>query len=291
MSKKYLTGINLMGSAITQVALDPLASAPSGYAGRVYFDSVLKQLAIHDGTSWNYIAWTSYVDGAIQGLKAKPSVKASSAGSNLTLSGTQTVDGVSLIAGDRILVKDQTTANQNGIYVVSASAWSRALDADTWIENVSAFVFVEQGTANADTGWLSTVDQGGTLGTTSIIFVQFSSAGQITLATDSNNIISWAKVGNTWTPTISISNLLTQLVTAGVSRRASFSCSAGTTTNCGHNFSISAVSGIFPQHVTVQEVATKQEVIVDWTATDANTTAVTFPAGTTAGQYVITIVA
>ena len=57
---------------------------------------------------------------------------------NLTLSGTQTVDGIALVAGDRILAKDQTTTSANGIYVVAAGAWARALDQDSWAEVPSA---------------------------------------------------------------------------------------------------------------------------------------------------------
>jgi hypothetical protein len=119
------------------------------------------------------------VDNTAQGLDAKASVKAASAGSNLTLSGTQTVDGVALIASDRILVKDQTTTANNGLYVVAAGAWARATDMDTWAEVPGSFVFVEQGTTNADTGWVSTADQGGTLNTTPITWTQFSGAGQV----------------------------------------------------------------------------------------------------------------
>jgi hypothetical protein len=70
-------------------------------------------------------------------------------------------------------------ASQNGIYVVAAGAWTRAVDADVWGELISAYVFVESGTTNADMGYLSTVDPGGTLGTTAVTFVQFTGAGQI----------------------------------------------------------------------------------------------------------------
>jgi hypothetical protein len=82
-----------------------------------------------------------------------------------------------VIAGDRVLVKNQSTQSQNGIYVASASAWSRSSDADTWQELVSAFTFVEQGTTQADTGWVCTVNAGGTLGTTAVTWAQFSGAG------------------------------------------------------------------------------------------------------------------
>ena len=125
-------------------------------------------------------ATKNYVDMAVQGLTPKQSVKAATTANIASLSGTMTIDGVALVAGDRVLVKDQTSASQNGIYVVAAGAWARASDADTWAELVSAYVFVEQGTTNADNGFLCTVDPGGTVGSTAVTFVQFSGAGQIT---------------------------------------------------------------------------------------------------------------
>lgn len=121
----------------------------------------------------------AFAQALIQGLTPKGSVKVATTAS-ITLSGLQTVDGVALAAGDRVLVKDQTTASQNGIYVVASGAWSRATDADTWDKLASAYVLVQKGTNNADTGYLFTVDSGGgTLGTTAITVVQFSGAGQI----------------------------------------------------------------------------------------------------------------
>lgn len=121
-------------------------------------------------------ATKNYVDSVAQGLDVKASVVAATT-ANITLSGTQTIDGISVIAGDRVLVKNQSTQSQNGIYVVSASAWSRSSDADTWNDLVSAFTFVEQGTTNGDTGWVCTVNAGGTLGTTAVTWAQFSGAG------------------------------------------------------------------------------------------------------------------
>ena len=121
-------------------------------------------------------ATKAYVDNLSQGLETKGSVRAATT-ANLTLSAPQTVDGVSLIAGDRVLVKNQTTPSANGIYVVAAGAWTRATDMDAWAEVPGAFTFVESGSSQADTGWVSTADPGGTLGTTSITWAQFSSAG------------------------------------------------------------------------------------------------------------------
>lgn len=120
-----------------------------------------------------------YVDSMAQGLDPKASVRAATTANVATLSGTMTIDGVALIAGDRVLVKNQTTASANGIYVVQAGAWTRATDADTWEELVSAFTFVESGTTNADCGFLISVDPGGTLGTTPVTVVQFAGAAEI----------------------------------------------------------------------------------------------------------------
>ena len=136
-------------------------------------------------------ATKNYVDLTIQGLDPKASVKAASTANIASLSGTMTIDGVALLAGDRLLVKDQTTASANGVYIVAASTWARAIDLSTWDEHVAAYLFAEQGTVNADVGFLCTVDAGGTLGTTAITFVQFNGAGQIVAG---NGLI---KTGNT----------------------------------------------------------------------------------------------
>ena len=141
-----------------------------------------KITGLADPISEQDAATKAYVDGVAQGLDAKASVIVATT-ANITLSGTQTIDGVVLTPGNRVLVKDQTTAEQNGIYVVAAGAWSRALDADTWNDLISAFTFVEQGTLNADTGWVSIINAGGTLGVTSVSFVQFSAAGAYTAGT------------------------------------------------------------------------------------------------------------
>lgn len=123
-----------------------------------------------------------YVDSVAQGLTVKDSVKAATT-ANITLSGTQTIDGVAVGVGDRVLVKNQSTASQNGIYVVASGTWTRSTDADIWNELISAFVFVEQGSSLADTGWVCTVDAGGTLGSTAVTFAQFSGAGTYTAGT------------------------------------------------------------------------------------------------------------
>jgi len=123
----------------------------------------------------------SYVDSVAQGLNAKPSVLVATT-ANITLSGEQTIDGVTTSAS-RVLVKNQTSQANNGIYLSGTGAWTRTPDANTWNELVSAFVFVEQGTTQADTGWTCTVDPGGTLGVTTVTWVQFSGAGTYSAGT------------------------------------------------------------------------------------------------------------
>lgn len=125
-------------------------------------------------------ATKGYVDAARSGLDVKASVRAATT-ADITLSGTQTIDGVALIAGDRVLVKNQDTASENGIWVVDASTWSRSADADSDTEVTSGlFTFVEEGTSNGDSGWVLTTNNPITVGTTGLTFAQFSGAGQVT---------------------------------------------------------------------------------------------------------------
>jgi len=164
----------------TQVRTSTVAQLAAPAAALAMNSQKITGLA--DPTAAQDAATKAYVDGVAQGLDAKISVRAATT-ADITLSGTQTIDGVAVIAGDRVLVKNQATNTQNGIYVVAAGAWSRATDADTWNELIAAFTFVEEGTANADTGWVSTVNAGGTIGSTAVAFVQFSSAGAYTAGT------------------------------------------------------------------------------------------------------------
>lgn len=125
-------------------------------------------------------ATKGYVDGVAQGLDVKDSVRVATT-ANITLSGTQTIDGVAVVANDRVLVKDQTTGSENGIWVCAAGAWARAADANTSAEVTGGmFVFATEGTTNADTGWVLTTNDPITLGTTALTFAQFSGAGTIT---------------------------------------------------------------------------------------------------------------
>ena len=143
-----------------------------------------KITGLADPTGDNDAANKGYVDGVAQGLDVKDSVVATTT-ANGTLSTAfangQSIDGVTLQTGDRILIKNQSTASQNGIYNVNASgAPSRATDMATGANAAGAFVFVEQGTTNAENGFVCTSDTGSAVvGTNNLTFAQFSGAGQI----------------------------------------------------------------------------------------------------------------
>jgi hypothetical protein len=116
-----------------------------------------------------------YVDSLALGISWKQPVNAATT-ANITLSGAQTIDAVSVVAGDRVLVKDQTAQADNGIYVAAAGAWSRSPDADTYDEMISALVFVESG-GQAGGAFYCPIQPGGTLGVTAITWNNFSVGG------------------------------------------------------------------------------------------------------------------
>ena len=128
------------------------------------------------------IANKLYVDTVAQGLDAKASCVAATT-ADITLSGAQTIDGVSVVAGNRVLVKNQSLSQNNGIYLCASGSWTRTTDANTWDALTSAFTFIEQGTLNGDCGFVCTANAGGTLGTTALPWSQFSGAGTFTAGT------------------------------------------------------------------------------------------------------------
>jgi hypothetical protein len=131
-------------------------------------------------TSATDIANKGYVDSVAQGLDVKASCVYSTT-ANITLSGLAVQAGgdwvATLTAGDRILVKNQTLSQFNGIYVAASGTWARSSDMNTWAEVPSAFTFIESGATLADTGWVCTSNQGGTIDVTPITWSQFSGAG------------------------------------------------------------------------------------------------------------------
>jgi hypothetical protein len=133
-----------------------------------------------DTLVYSGLAIKSYIDNLITGLKWKQSVACATT-ANITLSGEQTIDGVTT-SGSRVLVRSQSTASQNGIYVSGDGSWTRATDADAGAELVNATVFVEGGTTYADTQWTCT-NNSITIGSTSITWAQVSGSGTYSAGT------------------------------------------------------------------------------------------------------------
>ena len=179
-------------------------------------DATVSTLVIRDAsgnakvatpTDSAHIATKGYVDAARQGLDVKQSVRvATAAAINLStnLVAGQTIDGVALVAGDRVLVKDQVTGTENGIYVaVSSGTGVRSSDAngtaDTGELKPGTFTFVEEGDANSDKGFVVSTNGTITVGSTAIAFTQFSGAGSFTAGDgllQSGNTISVNVVNN-----------------------------------------------------------------------------------------------
>lgn len=232
LTNKTISGGTVTGAVVTGLAAP---SASSDAVTKSYADTGLalklnlaggtmsgaiamgtnKITGLGDPTAAQDAATKAYVDTAVQGLDAKASVRVATT-ANITLSGTQTVDGIALSVGDRVLVKDQSTAANNGIYLVSASTWTRTTDADTWAELVSAFVFVEVGTTNGNNGFTCTVAAGGTLGSTAVTWVQFSGAGQINAGTGLTKTGNTLNVGTASSARIVVNSDDIDLATTGV---------------------------------------------------------------------------
>jgi hypothetical protein len=124
-----------------------------------------------------HAATVGYVKNFVQGLDAKESVKCATTG-NITLEVLQSIDGVNLATGDRVLVKDQTDNTKNGIYLAKSGVWQRALDFDAPSEVQGAFVFVEQGTQNVGKGFVQVSTAPVGIGEGPLIFTQFNGTSQ-----------------------------------------------------------------------------------------------------------------
>lgn len=121
----------------------------------------------------------SYLQSYVQGFNAKANVRLGTT-TNDSLSGLAARDGVTPLEGDRVLVKAQIYDYDNGIYIASSGAWTRATDMDIWDEVPGAYVFVEEGTTLADTGWLCTTNESSpppAIGSAAINWTQFTGPG------------------------------------------------------------------------------------------------------------------
>jgi len=291
-----------------------------------------------DGSTASTDAVTKgYVDTVAQGLDPKQSCRAATTG-NLTgaLGGAapNVLDGVTLAANDRVLVKDQSSQAVNGVYIVNTvgtginGSWARAADMDAWTEVPSAFVFIEEGTVNADTGWVCTANTGGTLNTTAITWAQFSGQGSVVagngLVSAAGNTINAQGTGGRISVTadnIDIDSTYVgqaTITTLGTIATGTWNATTialnkggtGATTAAGARTAIGApgkFTGNCPaltagiENTVTHNLGTKDivasvqntsdfEVVVQWRAVDTNTIGITTDVGYTASALRVTVV-
>lgn len=210
----------------------------------------------------------AYADALAQGYKWKEPVRVATT-ENITLSGAQTIDGVAVVAGDRVLVKSQSTASANGIYLAASGAWSRATDFDAAGELVGASCFVSEGTALGNSVWVMTTDAPITLGTTSLTWTQTNGGSSYTAGSG-----------------ISIVGGVISIDTSVTARKVSATIGDGTSTTLTltHNLNTQDVA------VSVYDTSTRTGVICDWVANGVNTVQLTFGTAPTTGQYRASVV-
>ena len=160
----------------------------------------------------NDIVNKQYVDFFASGLSWKPPAITATSG-NITLSGLQTINGVTVAAGDTVLVKDQTNSAENGIYIASATAWTYSKGGDVWSEYVGAIIFISSGSLNG-TAWYCTAQPGGTLGVTAMVWANFSVASSYTAGTGLSLIGTQFSITNTGVTAASYGSATTSAVIA-----------------------------------------------------------------------------
>lgn len=240
-----------------------------------------------------------YVDNLSAGLSWKDAVRVASTAQR-TLSGLTAIDGVTPVANDRVLLKNQTAPAENGIWLAQSGAWTRALDADTGAELEGATVFVMEGTTHADQAWTMTTNAPITPGTTGLTWVQFGAGTAYTAGAGLTLTGSTIDVGAGNGITVAADTVAVNYGGSGgndgVSNAASrydhghlqylkmsqHACSAALTTVCTHNFNNRNVM------VEVWRNSSPWDTVeCDVERTDLNTVTVRFAVAPTASQYMI----
>lgn len=280
-----LTGSSNVESIIRANRLDQFAAPTASVAfGSQNITGLL------DPTTAQMAATKNYVDSVAQGLSAKPSV-AALATTNITLSGTQTIDTIALVATNRVLATGQTTTSQNGLWVVSAGSWTRPTDFATASLQLGTYVFVEGGSGtNASSGWVMTASTAVTVDTTAQSWTQFSGAGEITASgglSKSGNTISVTALGlpvaNGGTASTTASGARTALSSTSNALPQKYSILVGT----GSATSITVTHNLGTQDVVVSvyDAAAYNEVECDVAHTTTNTITLAFTTAPASNAY------
>lgn len=259
--------------------LDQMAT-PTGAVsfGNQLLTNVATPVAGTDGAN------KSYVDAAVAGFSWKESVRAATT-ANITLANEQTVDGVALEEGDRVLVKDQTDPEDNGIYiVVDGGSWTRATDADSESDLLGAAVMAREGTANADTQWLLVTDAPITVGTTGLTFVQFG--GGLTYSAGAGIALSGTTFSADLGTGLTFDSNDIVIDTSVVARHYATTVGNGSATS----IAVSHNLGTRDVVVDVFDNATYDTVECDVIRTDTNTVTVSFAAAPASNAYRVVVV-
>ncbi|AKJ72341.1 head decoration [Gordonia phage GMA4] len=227
-------------------------------------------------------AVAAVANAAASGIAIKNAVRAV-AKTNITLTGAQTIDGVAVVAGDRVLVAGQTSAAANGIYLAAAGAWSRTTDADETGELApGTLVAVREGTTEADTLWGLVSDAAITVGTTNQTWTRMVAGSTGEIITAGNGL---TKTGNTLSVLPKASGGITVdgtgiAVDSTIARTASGTVPAGST-----NATITHNLGTDSAQITIWEASTGKQVMVEIAKSGANAVVATFKTAPTVGQY------
>lgn len=230
-----------------------------------------KITSLADGTANSDAVNLGQLLAYLNGTDWKASARAIST-SNITLSGTQTIDGVSIIADDRVLVAGQTTASENGIYLCKAGAWERTTDADGAGEVTPAMaIFIEEGTTYADTQWRLTNNGTITVGSTNLVFAQFGASVTYNEGTG-----------------IDISGSVVSIDTAVTARgySATFGDTSATSFNIDHN-----LNSTRKLSVSFIKESNGEPYQFDWTYSTANRIIVTAPTAPWSNEFRVTVFA
>lgn len=260
---------------------------PRSILANLDFGNVAKVVNLPNPSAEQDAATKSYVDSAVEGLAWKDSVRVASNGANINLSAPgATIDGVTMVSGDRFLAKDQTTASQNGIYIWngSASTASRALDADTFNELEQAVVTVEEGTSAGATFRQTAVN--GTLGSTNIVWNVFgTSAPAASESTPGIAVLATQTKTDTGMDDNSIVTPLKLALWSGRVRRFAQTIGDGSATSytLTHNFNTRDVL------VNVYNSSTNEEIICDVVRNTVNTVNCVFASAPTTNSIRVVI--